>query len=290
MPRQNDPSAARENSYNLWPLLFNRAVDDVDTLFKRTRTLFGDSMYFEQGRIDTFSFDVATGDSLYAIYGEIDTLWVNQATFDSLYSSWGVIDTLSCDSFYTSKAVIDTQTSTLITSDSIHARVVTVDSAWEDLKFPFTQARRGANLKPDFDTANVGLLFPQNNTDERIYMIVQLPHAWLAGSNLEAHVHWIMDTLAFPVWEMHYKWTNMDGEEAAGFDTLTGDTALFGYTSGNKHQLTKLGSIDATGKTLSSILVIKFFRNDNIVTGDIRALEFDLHYKVGRLGSTNELY
>lgn len=49
------------------------------------------------------------------------------------------------------------------------------DTYYEDLRMPFTQAKQGATLKPDFDYTNVGLLFPQNDATEIAYFIAQLP-------------------------------------------------------------------------------------------------------------------
>ena len=40
------------------------------------------------------------------------------------------------------------------------------DTVWDDLRAPFTQTKRGALDKPDFDYTNVGLLFKQNDTAE----------------------------------------------------------------------------------------------------------------------------
>lgn len=54
-----------------------------------------------------------------------------------------------------------------------------VDSppAWDDLRFPATRIRRGVTQKPDFDTNEIGLLFPRNDDNEIAYMIAQFPHA-----------------------------------------------------------------------------------------------------------------
>lgn len=60
MDRNSDPSTARENAWNLLPLLHNRAVDDIDTLYKFTTGAFQDSIYktvgkFQRARIDTIN-------------------------------------------------------------------------------------------------------------------------------------------------------------------------------------------------------------------------------------------
>jgi len=52
------------------------------------------------------------------------------------------------------------------------------DTVWDDMRAPFTQTKRGALDKPDFDYTNVGLLFKQNDPAEIVYIIFQLPHAY----------------------------------------------------------------------------------------------------------------
>jgi len=59
---------------------------------------------------------------------------------------------------------------------------------WDDLRFPASQTKQGSNLKPDFDINNVGLLFPQNDADEIIYIIAQMPHDMKLGSNIRPHI------------------------------------------------------------------------------------------------------
>ena len=64
------------------------------------------------------------------------------------------------------------------------------DTYWTDLRIPFTQTRQGANTKPDFDTTNVGFLFPQNDTSEILYFIAQMPHSWKFETTIYPHIHW----------------------------------------------------------------------------------------------------
>jgi len=57
----------------------------------------------------------------------------------------------------------------------LRTRVAVGQGLWDDLRFPATATRQGALAKPDFDYTNIGLLFPQNDPTEIIYMIDQLP-------------------------------------------------------------------------------------------------------------------
>ena len=63
------------------------------------------------------------------------------------------------------------------------------DTVWDDMRAPFTQTKRGALDKPDFDYTNVGLLFPQSNVAEIVYIIFQLPHNYKLGTSIYPHIH-----------------------------------------------------------------------------------------------------
>ena len=66
-----------------------------------------------------------------------------------------------------------------------------VNSVYSDLRFQSTRVRLGALNKPDFDYTDIGLLFPQNDTDEIIYGINQFPHSYKLGTSIEPHIHYI---------------------------------------------------------------------------------------------------
>lgn len=158
---------------------------------------------------------------------------------------------------------------------------------WDDLKFPFTQTKQGANLKPDFDFTNIGLLFPQNDATEIVYIIGQIPHARQAGSPLKPHIHWRQSAATDVNWVMEYKICN-NGEVPAGtFTKLESTTKTFDYVEGIT-QITPLGEIDGTDIKLSSILLMKIYRDDNTTTGDVLGYEMDIHYVIDSRGSRQE--
>lgn len=175
----------------------------------------------------------------------------------------------------------------------ISAAVNTLDEGWyprwDDLQFPFTETKRGSLLKPDFDETNVGLLFPQNDTAEIVFMVGQMPHGYYPGSDIIPHVHWQQTGATFPTWDLEYKWFNVGGVVPGSFTTISTSTGEVPYVSGNLHQLSKFAAIDGAGKTLSSILLMKFYRNDNDVSGDVLAFEFDIHFQSIAPGSRNEI-
>lgn len=162
--------------------------------------------------------------------------------------------------------------------------------AWEDLRAPFSQTRRGALSKPDFDTTNVGLLFPQNDDTEITYIIMQLPHAYKLGTDIYPHLHWQQMNTNNVVWKFDYKWFDIGDAVPAAFTTVTATGQVVTYTSGNIHQMDTFPALDGSGISgVSSILLLKVYRDDNVDGGagggDALAFEFDIHYQVDSIGS-----
>ena len=161
---------------------------------------------------------------------------------------------------------------------------------WDDLTFPLTQGKRGNTGKPDYDYTNVGYLFPQNNTGEIIYLSVQMPHRWKEGSTLYPHVHFHQSANQNPVFKMDYRWTNIGGTVSGSWTTLTMSTLVAAYSSGTISQIVGTGGvgISGAGKTISSELQIKLYRDDNVYMGDVLATMFDIHTECDALGSSQE--
>lgn len=159
------------------------------------------------------------------------------------------------------------------------------DDVWDDLRFPFSRTMLGALNKPDFDYTNVGLLFPQNDATEIVYMIGQLPHGYDAGSDIKPHIHWQQSSASAPTWTLEYKWFNNGEAAPAAFTTVNATAQAFTYVSGNLAQISSWAAISGTGKKESSILLLKLYRNDNTVTGDVLAFEFDIHFQRDKRGS-----
>jgi len=162
------------------------------------------------------------------------------------------------------------------------------EDTWTDLRFPATQSRRGALNKPDFDYTNVGLLFPQNKPSEIIYLIGQMPHGYRPGTPLRPHLHWQQAVATAPTWGFEYKWYNVGDSVPASFTTDTSSSLELPYTSGNMHQISAFSEIDGAGMRESSILLMKVYRTDNAVSGDILVFELDLHYISEKTGTVPE--
>lgn len=178
---------------------------------------------------------------------------------------------------------------------------------WDDLKVPSIATKLGGSKDPTFSKIQdngagsqgvFAYLFNQTNEQE-LYFVVQMPHAWNIGSDIKAHVHWVPDgngsegqTVS---WGLEYTWSNINATFGAttiiyANDTSSGDTTLLD----NKHYLTALGTITGTGKTLSSMLLCRVFRDATgaLATDDYGngawLLEVDFHFEIDSLGSRQE--
>lgn len=157
---------------------------------------------------------------------------------------------------------------------------------FDDLVFPLTQTKQGSNLKPDFDETNVGYLFPRNDATEILYIIGQLPHGYKLGSDIYPHIHWRQSAVENPVFKIDYKWFNIGDPIPAAFSTYVMNEKELPYTSGSIHQISSGSSpITGTGKGISSVLVMKLYRDDNVYIGDALAFQFDIHVEKDSIGS-----
>jgi hypothetical protein len=167
-----------------------------------------------------------------------------------------------------------------------------VQPHYDDLRFSATTLKQGATSKPDFDYTNIGLLFPQNDTSEAIYIVAQMPHSWKEGTNIFPHVHARLSGSGQPVMKMDYKWYNpSEATIPSSFTTYTLDTNTATWSTGTiSTMIMNSTPIDGTGKTASSIIIIKLYRDDNVYSGDLLVDEFDIHYLVDDIGDDADDY
>lgn len=168
-------------------------------------------------------------------------------------------------------------------------------TAWEDLRVPGTTVKLGATA-PDF-AAFLGsgnlltYLFDGAATAEQVYFTIQMPHGWKAGSDIYPHIHWTpTDANAGNVkWQLEYSWANIDATFAAPTTISIVDAA---DGTAWKHQKAQFAAIVGSGKTLSSMLVCRLFRDPadaaDTYAHDAAFLQFDVHYEIDTLGSRQE--
>lgn len=161
-------------------------------------------------------------------------------------------------------------------------------TAFDDIVFEMTPSRRGVGVtKPDWDATNLGFLFPQNDIAEYIDIVVQLPHKWKEGSTIYPHVHVVQAANQQAVFKMDYKWYSI-GDTIPAPATYTMDTYLATYDSGTISQLIYGTGISGVGKTFSSILKLRLYRDDNAYTGDMLVDQFDIHIEIDSFGTSSQ--
>jgi hypothetical protein len=164
-------------------------------------------------------------------------------------------------------------------------------TVWTDLFFPLTTAKQGQTDKPPFSTTEVAYLFPQADTSHVMYIIAQFPHEWATGTDVHPHVHWKQTNSGSVVFKMEYKWFDIGGSVPTDFSTVVLDQDIVPYISGSVHQLTG-GSGVISGShisNVSSIMLIKLYRDDNTYSGAAVTYQFDIHICKDSLGS-REIY
>ena len=157
---------------------------------------------------------------------------------------------------------------------------------WDDLQLVLTAGKLGASSKPDYDYTNLGYLFPRNDATEIIYLVGQLTHGYKENSRIFPHLHWEQSAVQNVTWKIDYKWFNLGDAVPAGWTTLNVDSPTITYVSGDISQLSStMNGIDGTGKKISSLILIKLYRDDNVYVGDALAFQLDIHYQKDSDGS-----
>jgi hypothetical protein len=176
---------------------------------------------------------------------------------------------------------------------------------WDDLRVPLSEPSTGT-VKPDwgrFPFGSEGSMpfinwFKASGIDE-MYFVVQMPHDWKEGSTIMPHIHWVPSQNGatgptVPRWGLQYAWLQI-GETFSSYTNIYGTVTIPSEVLvKDRHYLTKLGTggIVGTGKTLSSMLVCRIFRDGSdaadTFAGLAGALEVDFHYQRNTLGSRLE--
>lgn len=177
-------------------------------------------------------------------------------------------------------------------------------TAFEDFRVPVTSTDKRGVQDPSFtqlrdDTLGSPGIFAyafDKNIEEELFFIVQLPHQWKEGSNIEPHIHWTAqsDVGASKVrWGLEYTWTNI-ADVFGSTQVLYGETTItpVGTVTAYEHAITSLGIISGAGKEVSSMLICRIFRDADASSDnfgyDAFLLEIDFHLEVDAIGSGTE--
>ncbi len=173
---------------------------------------------------------------------------------------------------------------------------VTFD-VWDDLRFPAQGINpAGAAAAPTVDTATrPGTLLFSGTAENIIGGVAQMPHAWLNGDPIHPHVHWAKTTngAGGVVWQFRYAIASVGGVFGpySAWEDCTNPVS--NNDVADNHALAEFSYIDMTGFTDSCIILWQVRRNPAAVAdtyaANARFFEFDIHYRVGKLGSVSEI-
>lgn len=173
---------------------------------------------------------------------------------------------------------------------------------WDDLRVPLTSGRPGASNPPDFEAFS-GTIFQfafddEGVNEDEIYFSAQLPHSYKQGTDILPHLHWAPQENPADAshdvvrWGFEYEWQSI-GSAFAGTTTVYVDGEM-GATDIKGHIYTPFSAMTGTGKTISSMIIGRLFRNsthanDTYDSKKAFALEFDFHFQLNMVGSREAL-
>jgi hypothetical protein len=162
-------------------------------------------------------------------------------------------------------------------------------TVFDDLQFGAIQlGKTGQANKPDFDNAELGLLFPDNDTTENTGLIGQELHSYKEGSTIYPHIHVIQTGSDTAIFKMKYRIYNI-GSNVPAWTYITTNAHTSTWSSGNLHQVLKFPGITMSGKTISCLIDIVIWRSPtDAITGDVLVKTFDIHTEIDGLGSRTE--
>ena len=120
-----------------------------------------------------------------------------------------------------------------------------------------------------------------------IFFSAQLPHRYMEGGDIYPHPHWMCkdDTTGNALWGLEYTWVNVYGSVA---NTTIVENAIPVPAQG-VHAATDIAELDGTGKTISSIIQGRLYRDGTNALDTLNSIvymsEFDFHIPVNTAGS-----
>lgn len=184
-------------------------------------------------------------------------------------------------------------------SMTTNAFITNLMTKWDDLQIP------GLSLMVSASPPGLGAFGPSGGlqafmfdktSDEQAYTTGQLLHGYKEGTDIHPHIHFTpVDTASDGsttniVWGLEYSWANVGDAFAA--PTIIYATNVVSATAW-AHQIASFPAISGAGKTISSVLNMRPFRDaDNTADkydADAALLQLDIHYLRDSNGSTSEL-
>ena len=172
-----------------------------------------------------------------------------------------------------------------------------VEVVWDDIRTPVQAIRLGGSQPPS-EVAFKGsyvLSFP-SNLDKTLYFIVQLPHSYKQGEDIEFHLHQVIPTSGAGAgaenvkWDFTHSWANMGDVFPA--ETTVSATIDVQSDVADTHYLEEIAAtITGTSKTVSSMILCSLTRDVSVAndyTDSVYVTEVDFHFPINTMGSRQE--
>lgn len=120
----------------------------------------------------------------------------------------------------------------------------------------------------------------------------QMPHSYKVGSDVSPHLHlYIPDNVVGGVikFSYEYTWTNISQTGAVSVSTGSGTLTRISNAGIAHNEILSLGILNGTGKTISSMLMMRLFRDPTDAADTFEASvwlkSIDLHFEKDTVGS-----
>ncbi len=177
------------------------------------------------------------------------------------------------------------------------------EAVWEDLRIipgAFEFAGVSDPTLQAWQPGGAGTTFRvlKFQSGDEVFFTCQIPHIYKEGTDIKAHIHWTPadrgneesgNTVA---WKLDYSWANIN---AVFLSSSTVDMTATCTGTDDYHEKTATATITGTGKTISSMLVCRLYRDAGDTWVGLTAaqspvlLEFDVHFQIDTIGSRQEL-
>lgn len=172
------------------------------------------------------------------------------------------------------------------------------DTVWDDIRVSANTIRflgLGADpswsqFQDDGGGSNGVYAFSfSSGSDEEVTFSVQIPHSYKEGSTIYPHVHWAPSNAnaGGVTWALEYTWSNINGTFPNTSTMLFQDST--DSTAHKHHMATNATGIDGTGKTISSMIMCRLYRDvsdpNDTYGSNAFLLEFDIHFEMDTAGS-----
>ena len=168
-------------------------------------------------------------------------------------------------------------------------------TCWDDLVGSLVARRlesTSGKLQYNYNNSSITMESGGNisNTSDRLIFNNQIPHAFVADSTMNLHMHWEQIDAVAREFTVQYRIQKNSEAKTLTWNDVVIDSSVnnvFPYVSGTINQITRLVNVDLTGCSISDTVQFRLARTDS-VSGDIEAVFVDAHVERNTIGSRQE--